>query len=84
MPHFKSSIRTPDGFLNFYFNYIETAAGPRYHLSTVVRNGKAIIFHMEEESGKWMVLRNGDMPAWVIDIEKQLSQKITEHIFELS
>jgi hypothetical protein len=80
MPHFKSSIRTPDGFLNFYFNRIQTGVRDRYVLSTVRRNGTAIIFHMEEECGKWMVLRNDDMPAWVIDIEEQLSQKITEHL----
>jgi hypothetical protein len=84
MPHFKSSIRTAQGSFNFYFNRVHTAFGIRYHLSTIGRNGKAIIFYMEENRGKWMIVRNDDTPAWIIDIEEQLSQKITRtYITEL-
>jgi hypothetical protein len=79
MPHFKSSIPITNGYLNFYFNRIETAFGNRYHLSTRLRNGKAIIFHMEEDSSRWRVVRSGDTPDWLIDAEDRLSQKIIEH-----
>jgi hypothetical protein len=82
MPHFTSSIRTADGCMNFYFNRIETAFGNQYHLSTIRRNGKAIIFHMEEDSGRWRVVKSEDTPEWVVDVEEKLSQKIAEHVGE--
>jgi hypothetical protein len=82
MPHFTSSIRTAHGFLNFYFNRIQTSVGSCYHLSTIGRNGKAVIFYMEEDSGRWRVVRSDAMPEWVIEAEEKLSQKITEHSSE--
>jgi hypothetical protein len=82
MPHFTSSIRTAVGSMNFYFNSIETAFGNHYHLSTIGKNGKAIIFHMEQHSDRWRVVRSDDTPEWVVDVEEKLSQKITEHVSE--
>jgi hypothetical protein len=37
---------------------------------------------MEEDSGRWRVVKSDDTPEWVYDVEDNLSQKITEHVDE--
>lgn len=79
MPDFTKAIETDLGFMNFWFDRIFTTQGVRYHISAIGRNDKAIIFHMEEVDGTWVIIKTKETPVWVEGLENKLSKAISEY-----
>jgi hypothetical protein len=79
MPHFLKRMETSEGFLNFYFNLINTSAEPYYHVSVVGKDQKVHVFSFQKKKGKWKLIKPKSCPQWFIPLEKECLKAITAH-----
>jgi hypothetical protein len=82
MSHFVKRMETQQGFLNFYFNRIYTADGPRYHVSVIDRHRKSHIFHMVELRDEYYLLNKKSCPHWIATMESKFEEAILQHLTE--
>jgi hypothetical protein len=79
MPQFSKRFSTKWGISNFYFNGIFTVEGLRYHISTIDKDRKAIMFYMEPNENKWQVVDRENYPDWILILEEELSEAIKKN-----
>lgn len=79
MQHFVSRLNTHQGYLNFYFNLIYTADDERYHVSTVTRERKTLIFHLVKDRLRWKLAEPETYPNWIVVMEQEFSDEIRKH-----
>jgi len=78
MSSYTQRLETEHGHLNFYFNLIPTAAGDRYHVTVVDRDGKLHTFAMKCSDGEWEIINNDETPQWILKVRNKLSSAIGE------
>ena len=79
MDQFSETIKTNNGFLNFYFNRKAAENGNHFLVSTVLRDGTALVFEMEKAGDHWFLTKN-DTTGFLIAIESRLSAIIKAHL----
>ncbi|HEY0732071.1 MAG TPA: hypothetical protein VGD33_06615 [Chitinophagaceae bacterium] len=78
MNHFNETLKTSNGILNFYFNRKSDAIGSPFLISTVQRDGTALVFEMEKAGDQWFLTKN-NTTDFLIVIESRLSAVIKAH-----
>ena len=76
MPHYTKRFETEQGDLDFHFNLIPTAAGDRYHVTVVDREGRLHVFAMKCSDGEWEIIENDETPQWIFKLRQKLSNAI--------
>lgn len=79
MKYFTKRLYTSAGYAEFIFNRTATAGAPRYHVSVRHGESKALLFTMEEKETGWGILNTPNLPAWIWESEKVLSEEIDRH-----
>ena len=79
MDSFNETLKTDNGFLNFYFNRKASENGIHFLVSTVLRDGTALVFEMEKAGDHWFLTKN-DTTGFLIAIESRLSAIIKAHL----
>jgi hypothetical protein len=67
--HFTRLVKTPYGYLKFFFNRIHTAEGMQYHISCMTPNRRAYSFQMAEILWQWHITPASKCPHWIKDLE---------------
>ena len=78
MNHFNEILKTSNGILNFYFNRKSDVIGSHFLISTVQRDGTALVFEMEKAGDQWFLTKN-NTTDFLIVIESRLSAVIKAH-----
>ena len=76
MSEFSHRFKTDWGVFTFYFNGIFTVEGIRYHISTIDRDRKVIMFYMELIENNWKIVNPGNYPSWVLELQTKFSDAI--------
>jgi hypothetical protein len=79
MKYFTKRLYTSAGYAEFIFNRTATAGAPRYHVSVRHGESKALLFTMEEKEAGWGILNAPNLPGWIWESEKVLSEEIDRH-----
>ena len=79
-PYFTKRIKTPYGYINFYFNRVYTVEGVRYYISGNDNKRKAYMFDMAEVAGHWLIVYNTKVPAWIKSLQDDLEKAIKENL----
>jgi hypothetical protein len=51
----------------------------RYHVSIAQRNEGVVIFYMEPVADNWQLVREKNLPSWIMGLEQELSKAILKH-----
>jgi hypothetical protein len=76
--HFKKAFDTEYGHLQFYFNEIDDSGHSYFHISTIGKENRAIIFQMKLRDGRWYLLSQYTDIPWLKPLERKLSDAILE------
>lgn len=80
MSNFSRRILVHQGFCpEFSFNRIYTTRGIGFHVSVVDQHKQSRFFTMEQTSEGWRIVNAPKLPDWIMNIEKKLSESITEN-----
>lgn len=77
---FLERLKIEENFLSFYFNFCTTTSGSYYLVSVVDTDRKTQIFQMNTDTGIWVLGNPETCPPWIIKIEKQLADLISQHL----
>jgi hypothetical protein len=81
MHDFTKRILISKGFTaEFLFNHIFTFNGVRYYVSVTDGKGQTLGFNMEKKYGRWKIIDAPKVPGWIMNIEEQLEDAISENI----
>ena len=80
MRQFSKKIDSEDSKLEFHFEIISTKSGAQYHISVMNKSLKWHYFIMQEINRNWTFLGNKALPQWILELESQLQQGITDHL----
>ena len=78
---FNATVKTENGYMNFYFNKIYHNGLKQYHVSVMGRDNKAIIFYMEEKRDGWVIINKSTYPYWLQRIETKMAELILQQSF---
>jgi hypothetical protein len=79
MPHFTKRFRTDFGNPEFTFDRLFACGGFRYHIFVLNQDRKTCVFNMEIVDKRWRILYAPTNPAWIIELEAELSNAIIKH-----
>ena len=76
MIYFTKKLHTYYGYSEFIFNRTVASEAPRYHVSVRHGEGRALLFTMEGAGDAWRITDTTQVPDWVRESEKLLSEEI--------
>jgi hypothetical protein len=81
MQSFTKRIPVEKGFSpEFFFTRIYTVNSVHYHISVMDKSGHSHFFTMEQKNEQWKIINAPKIPDWIVRIEEQLEEAITESI----
>ena len=76
---FNKQVFLPDiGIVEFSFHSIQTDCKTKYHVFAFIAPKLFFHFEMQYKQGAWQILDAPQPPKWIINLEAELSDVITE------
>lgn len=77
--HFTKLIKTAGKQREFNFRKIKNAEAGLFSIDVADDRGNRIVFKMQQQGAHWRLIEH-DLPVWIVNVEEELSQKITEEL----
>jgi hypothetical protein len=79
MENFKHRTKRIEGPVNFSFYKVSSLQGREYLVIASDYQSQHQLFYMHEEANQWKITEPGKVWNWVIQLEQELSEAISQH-----